>query len=147
MNTTFLDGTRFVQSTVDPCMFFIRTEELFVILIVHVDDYVVATNNREWYDDFITKFNAVFEIVDLGEVDNVMQIHVEKTETGYALDQTRQINELAASYNLLDNLRPVQTPMELGLVLEPEQSDESYDYPFRSLLGELLWIARCMYSS
>ena len=143
MNTTFLDGTRFVQSTVDPCMFFIRTEELFVILIVHVDDYVVATNNREWYDDFITKFNAVFEIVDLGEVDNVMQIHVEKTETGYALDQTRQINGLAASYNLLDNLRPVQTPMELGLVLEPEQSDESYDYPFRSLLGELLWIARC----
>ena len=80
MASALNQGTKFSQSGVDPCILYIITDEIFVVMAIHVDDYLIATNSPEWYADFMEKFGAAFQIVDLGEVNNLMQIHVNHTE-------------------------------------------------------------------
>jgi histone deacetylase 1/2 len=58
-----------------------------------------------------------------------------------SMSQARQIEDLVKEYGMAD-ANTVQTPMEEKLHLEPCMEPDS-GLPYRSLLGKLLWIARC----
>ena len=77
----------------------------------------------------------------MGRVSNILQMGVTWTADSASMCQERQIVELAREYGVLDSA-PVFTPMEPGLQLTPAPLPETH-FPFRQLLGSLLWIARC----
>ena len=133
------DG-RLGKSTAEPCLYYIWTDDLKVVISTHVDDYVIATNSSEWYRKFMAAFGKEYEINDLGQVSHVLQMQVEWTDEGVLLSQRRHIDDLAILHNMT-RCKPVQTPMEHGLSLAPATTT-STDLPFKSLLGSLWWIVR-----
>ena len=132
---------RFAQSAVEPCLYYLWTDALRVTILVHVDDYVVATSHESFYREFNRAFDAKFGTNDLGLMNNIMQMGVIFSGSSCALSQTRQIEETAQHYGVLD-CKPVYTPMEPSLHLTPAAAADA-QYPFRQLLGSLLWFCRC----
>ena len=90
-----------------------------MLISVHVDDYVVSTNSEEWYSKFVTAFKKAFEVNEVGKASNLLQIGIEWTQGGEAkLSQKRHIEEMAEAHGIT-NCKPIYTPTETGLHLEP----------------------------
>jgi hypothetical protein len=131
---------RLQKSATEPCLYFIWTEELKVLISTHVDDYVIATNSPIWYENFMKAFSTEYEVNDLGKVEHILQMQVEWTNNGLMLSQRRHIDDLAILHKMT-GCKPVQTPMEHGLSLKPAMGPLP-DLPYKSLLGSLWWIVR-----
>ncbi|KAK3276922.1 hypothetical protein CYMTET_15028 [Cymbomonas tetramitiformis] len=65
---------RMRRSDVEPCLYYIRDSGITVIILAYVDDYLVATDSRSWYDSFVAAFNSQYACKDLGVLDLVMGI-------------------------------------------------------------------------
>ena len=131
---------RIKKSSVEPCMYFLVTHNLQVVFLVHVDDYIVASNSRDFTRRFTDKFNSAYGVNDLGKLSHFMQMSVSYENDKMTLSQQRFIEELASKYHM-ENCKAKDTPMEQHLNL-PKQDTFDSNLPFRSLLGSLLWLAR-----
>jgi hypothetical protein len=71
-----------------------------------------------------------------------MHIVHDRTAGIITIDQKGKIAELASLYNI-DTTVKVLTPMEPGSVLQKATADDTAeDFPYRELVGSLLWIGR-----
>ncbi|KAK3275189.1 hypothetical protein CYMTET_16669 [Cymbomonas tetramitiformis] len=132
--------SRMQRSDVEPCLYFIRDATLQVIILAYVDDYLVATNDKSWYDTFVSSFHAQYACKDLGVLDLVMGIGVRwGSDTAY-LCQSGYISQIISTYGL-DDAKPASLPMSPGTALAP--ADGKGAMPYRALLGQLQWVARC----
>jgi hypothetical protein len=43
---------------VEPCLYFIVSKELTILILVHVDDYVIASNSPAYRDSYLDAFEA-----------------------------------------------------------------------------------------
>jgi len=50
----------YVRCESDPCSFWRRQGEDFLLTVVHVDDFVVATSSNELLDEFISDMDRVY---------------------------------------------------------------------------------------
>ena len=91
-------------------MYFIRDSNLTVIILAYVDDYLVATDNKAWYDSFVQAFHAQYACKDLGIQDLVMGIGVRWGEGVAYLSQIGYISQMVENYGLSD-ARPADLPM------------------------------------
>eukprot|EP00854_Cymbomonas_tetramitiformis_P007585 gene7585-biopygen7662 len=64
--------SRMQRSDVEPCLYFIKDTEIMVIILAYVDDYLVATNDKSWYDTFVAAFHSQYACKDLGVLDLAM---------------------------------------------------------------------------
>ncbi|KAK3256629.1 hypothetical protein CYMTET_34246 [Cymbomonas tetramitiformis] len=132
---------RMRRSDVEPCLYFIRDSDITVIILAYVDDYIVATDSRTWYDSFVAAFNSKYACKDLGVLDLVMGIGVRWGPGVAYLSQSGYISQMIDTYGLKD-AKPASLPMSPGCSLAPSDGKDT-TIPFRGLLGQLQWIARC----
>ena len=138
--------SRIRQSASEPCLYYIMTEDLQILINTHVDDYTICVNDDQWYQTFILAFSKQFECEEKGQVTHLLQTKVVWSDDGteVSLLQSRHIDDLSQQYNV-NNCKPMNTPMEHGLQLSPADelvSEGSSRLPYRQLLGSLWWIAR-----
>ncbi|KAK3260902.1 hypothetical protein CYMTET_30164 [Cymbomonas tetramitiformis] len=95
---------RMRRNDVEPCLYYIRDSGITVAILAYVDDYLVATDSRSWYDSFVAAFNSQYACKDLGVLASL--------------------------------------PMSPGCSLAPFDGKDATT-PFRGLLGQLQWVARC----
>ncbi|KAK3235577.1 hypothetical protein CYMTET_54232 [Cymbomonas tetramitiformis] len=132
---------RMRRSDVEPCLYFIRDSDITVVILAYVDDYIVATDSRSWYDNFVTAFNSKYACKDLGVLDLVMGIGVRWGPGVAYLSQSGYISQMVDTYGL-KGAKPASLPMSPGCSLAPSDGKDT-TIPFRGLLGQLQWIARC----
>jgi hypothetical protein len=145
----------FVQSVTDACVYCKTTHEGTVVVGTYVDDLLATATHERLLDEF-GRDMAVLELKDLGPVENFlgMRIHYDE-ESGYSIDQEQTINELLAK-NRMEKANAVRAPIADESRLESESKDAeglpskgagTAEKPttksFQSLIGSLLWIARC----
>ncbi|KAK3272586.1 hypothetical protein CYMTET_19124 [Cymbomonas tetramitiformis] len=133
--------SRMQRSDVEPCLYFIKDTELMVIILAYVDDYLVATNDKSWYDTFVAAFHSRYSCKDLGVLDLVMGIGVRWGEGTAYLSKTGYITQMISTYGLTE-ARPATVPMSPTTTLSPADGKDE-DIPYRALLGQLQWVARC----
>jgi hypothetical protein len=106
------------RSGKEPCLYYNITDTRKVLILVHVDDYMVATNDEQWYHEtFVRKFKTSFNINDLGKADQALGCGVYQEVNGdFRLSQQRTIEDLGKRYGIeLSN--PTYSPMEQNLHL------------------------------
>ena len=130
------------RSLAEPCLYFLFTKELQVFILVHVDDYIIASSSELWTSRFTTAFNNQYGVNVLGTLSHFMQMSVTYGENENYLSQQRAIEELQKTYALENIKNNTTTPMLTELNLD-KLDDCDTTFPYRSLLGSLLWIARC----
>lgn len=70
------DKLRLSRYQFQPCIFFWKQGKRFAIIIVYVDDILVATNDKDKLNEIRIKLRQKFEISDLGEVEKFLGMRV-----------------------------------------------------------------------
>ena len=89
--------------------------DVFLIIVLYVDDMLLTGPNEAHIADFKTDLNASFEMSDLGYLHHYLGIQFKQCDGGIALCQTQYVETLLRKFGLEDS-KPITTPMEIGLV-------------------------------
>jgi hypothetical protein len=135
---------RIRRSQVDPCLYFIidHSTALIILITVHVDDYVVASNSKNWKTSFISFMQSKFNIKNLGPLTYILGISIvwNENRTMLSLNINRLIHDLVSDLGLKDAW-PVSTPVESGKSYLPGTMNSNLpDVPYRKVVGKLSWI-------
>ena len=90
--------------------------DVFVVIVLYVDDMLFAGPNETHIAHFKDKLNFAFEMLDLGLLHHSLGIQFMHIDGGIALCQTKHIETLLQHFGLED-CKPIAIPMEIGLQL------------------------------
>jgi Reverse transcriptase (RNA-dependent DNA polymerase) len=142
--TTSLKSGGFVQMRNEPCLFTRRGGEGLVILAVYVDDITIAAQNEKGINFAKELLTSHFEMVDLGEVKNVLGLTVQRDKEtgGFSLNQEHYVQKLVERTQL-DKSYPYKIPMEVGVLVKASGPNDKRANPtdYRSIVGGLLYAA------
>ena len=77
----------FEQPSTDPCVFIKHIENDAIILLVWVDDIIIASSSKELMDDFKQKLSNRFNMKDLGKLSFFLAIKFERTNETITMSQ------------------------------------------------------------
>ena len=124
-------------------MYYKLTDGCKFILSVHVDDYIMGYEDEKYFEAFIAHFQETIQMTCKREIDFMLQIKLEWTDSSVSLSQNRQIESLKKKFNACDSKRVFTTPMETKLKLAMGDANNLPDVPYReSGVCSLLFIAR-----
>jgi len=130
------------KSDVEPCWYYIKQGGLIVHILVHVDDFIIATNSVAWKHWSVKFFPEHFEVSDLGILDQVVRIGVQWGEKQVALTRTREILVTGEMYGLGD-ANSVLYPISCGFDLKKVKAGTGEKgLPYLNLMGELRYHER-----
>ncbi|OWZ16109.1 Pol Polyprotein [Phytophthora megakarya] len=138
------------QSLTHMCVYFRWKNGVLVVVGVYVDDLLVTGTRQDEVNKFFGELSDL-AVKDLGLASKFLGMRVEYTEENeYYLDQEAGISELLREFGM-EHVNGVRTPIGI----EWNEVDVSEALPasggedvvtvsrFQSLVGSLLWIARC----
>ena len=140
----------------DPCLFIWRDKEFLLILLLYVDDMILASNNVEKLEEVKSKLKSEFELTDLGEPREFLGIKIEhdKENNIMRLSQSNYIDKILKRFNF-DKEYPQRTPMVTSQVANRErrmreesskdtilnECETKLNVPYREAVGSLLYLA------
>ena len=125
--STVLIEFGFVQSKADYSLFTRQQGESFIMLLVYVDDVLIASNDQKGVEDFKVLLDQKFKLKDLGELRYFLGLEVARTDKGISLCQRKYALEILADVGLL-GCKPSKVPMDQTLKLS-KFDDELLDDP------------------
>lgn len=137
------------RNEADPCLYVFGKNEKRVIMIIYVDDIILVSKELREMNIVKCKLKSEFEITDLGQITDILGIHVEREgEIGsIKLSQEKYIDELLKKFNM-NSAKTVSTPIGLNIKitkdLEPkndEEREQMKNRPYRELVGGLIYLA------
>jgi len=130
----------FIKSYADYSLFTYRQSDIFMALLVYVDDIVLASNNSQACQKFKAYLNDCFSIKDLGTLKYFLGIEVARGPQGLFLCQRKYALEIIDECGLL-GAKPIESPMEqnhkLALARGKLLDDPSR---YRRLVGRLIYL-------
>ena len=130
----------FVKSYADYSLFTYRKGDIFMALLVYVDDLVLTGNNPVACAEFKSYLNSCFHIKDLGPLKYFLGIEVARSPHGLFLCQRKYALEIIEECGLLGS-KPVAFPMEANHRLAVDESPLIKDPTrYRRLVGRLIYL-------
>lgn len=137
------------QSLNEPCFYMRKHEDEHLFVLVFVDDILVASQKEDRISRFKNELKNEFEFKDYGQAKYFLGIDINRRDNAISLSQQNYISELIIKYGLCDS-KVCSTPMEIGSckpireeltnVCE-QQSSEREKYPYRELIGSLMYLS------
>ena len=139
LSTTIVDHG-FVQSKSDYSIF-IRVQGCFIIIIlVYVDDILIASNDVDAVNSFKQFLDSKFKLKDLGTLKYFLGLEVARTTKCISLCQRKYTLDLLANTGLLAS-KLVSTPMEPSAKFSSSVGQSVSDVSqYRRLIGKLLYL-------
>lgn len=137
------------RTEADPCIYTFNDNKSRVILIVYVDDIIVASKERNELIKIKKNLQSTFKMVDLGPINHILGIDVKREGlTGKLhLSQERYVKSLIEKFYLND-AKSVATPLEANIKISrdlgPHNDEERIEMqkkPYRELVGGLIYLA------
>lgn len=138
----FVETLGFVRSKSDACLYVLRiNEHEMIYLLLYVDDILIAAANMKTLRFIINHLKNEFKMKEMGVVNNFLNIQIKyDRENGIMeLSQKAAIKKLLEKFNMI-NCRSSKTPMEPNLVLQPTTKRKKFDYPYREVIGSIMYI-------
>src|SRR5436190_8498281 len=109
------------QSTSDPCVFFVGGGENILLVVVYVDDILVASNDISKIAELTKYLSSCFQITDLGEVNYCLGIEFSQNEDCIMMSQKGYINDILDRFGMSDS-KSVSTLLECGIKLKKDEN-------------------------
>ncbi|KAG7551468.1 Retrotransposon Copia-like N-terminal [Arabidopsis thaliana x Arabidopsis arenosa] len=130
----------FVQSHSDNTLFVKLVDNVFIALLVYVDDIIIASNSNDAVSALKATLATAFKLKDLGPVKYFLGLEIARNKTGISICQRKYTLDLLESVGLL-GCKPVATPMDSDIQLHAESGDLLPDATvYRALIGKLLYL-------
>ena len=139
----------FVRTDCDYSVYIYRRDNVKVVMPIHVDDLLIASNSRDAIQKVKSDLASRFKIHDQGPATSILGIKIERDRPNRSihLSQPGYIESILDQFGMSD-CNPVLTPMEENRKLSasmspetPERQAEMKAYPYRELIGKLLYLA------
>jgi len=137
------------RTEADPCVYVFGRDNNKVIMVIYVDDIVLASRNINKLDEVKSILKSRFEITDLGQVNNILGIEVtrEGATGNIKISQRKYTEELIKKFNMQDS-KSTSTPVESNTKISKElgplddaERIEMQNKPYRELIGGLIYLA------
>ncbi|KAJ0512023.1 putative RNA-directed DNA polymerase [Helianthus annuus] len=142
--TDVLVSMGFVQSVCDYSLFVLSKQDVFIILLVYVDDIVVTGNNKIEIEKVKACLKESFQIKDLGILRYFLGIEVLYSDACICLSQRKYCLELLNEFGYLA-CKPVTTPIEQSFIVtnkcDKEQKNLENINGFQRLIGKLIYLS------
>ncbi len=134
----------------EPCLYVSTKGDFIILLLVYVDDIIVATNNSKLYADVLRGLKEEYELTEQAEVIWILGWHIRRDPKSSAIfaHQTAFTNSLLKRHDMLQAKSAV-TPgvyvspsVRENLPAQPARCDVS-PTKYRELIGSLLFLANC----
>nr|GEW10036.1 ribonuclease H-like domain-containing protein [Tanacetum cinerariifolium] len=134
----------FVQSNFDYSLFIKNSDNVFIILLVYVDDIVVTGNNLNEIEKFKQFLMSKFQIKDLGKLKYFLGIKILDNKDGICLNQRKYYLELLHEFCLLA-AKHVDTPLPENVTLNHIESNDDHllvnVFNYQRLVGKLIYLS------
>ena len=131
----------FIQSHADHTLFTYRKADIFLSVLVYVDDLIVAGNNSQTCASFKSYLNDCFQLKDLGTLKYFLGIEAARNTFGLFLCQRKYTLDILKDAGLL-GAKPAVTPMEQNHNLARASGHLLHDPGrYRRLVGRLVYLS------
>jgi len=136
----------------DYSVYIYRRDNVKVILLIHVDDLLIASNSCNAIQKVKSDLASQFKIHDQGPATSILGIKIERNHPNWSisLSQPSYIESILEQFSMSE-CNPTHTPMQENHKLStsmspdtPERQAEMKAYPYRELIGKLLYLAIAM---
>ena len=114
--------------------------DVIIVILVYVDDILVASNSLQAIIDFKEFLHDQFKLKDVGTSKYFLGLEVVRTSKGISFCQRKYVLDLLVETGQLA-VKPIKLPMEQNLKLSNYHGelliDPSY---YRNLIGKLLYL-------
>ena len=150
---TFIDwmtnSQGFKKASIDDCLFYKEFrhdgKDVFILLLMYVDDHIIISNDRTCLDKFKADMHARFKIVDKGPIRTYLGIEIERDRVNRTLKihQKGYLHDILSAMNIKpDNPLTYDTPLPAGIILTKNE-DEPYELDlYRSAIGSLIYLSQ-----
>ncbi|GKC29633.1 ribonuclease H-like domain-containing protein, partial [Tanacetum coccineum] len=133
----------FLQSVNDHSLFIKTDGNLFVALLVYVDDIVITGNDSVEINKFKDFLSSKFQIKDLGKLKYFLGLEILEEDNGVCISQRKYCLELLQEFDKLA-CKPTSIPMETNHVMAhlPTEADPLFPNKtgFQKLIGKLIYL-------
>jgi hypothetical protein len=138
--TSVLLQEHYIQATSDHSLFIKQTASSFTVLLVYVDDIILAGDTLSEFDHIKSILHASFKIKDLGQLKYFLGLEVAHSKLGISLCQRKYCLDLLSDSGSIGS-KPVSTPSDPSIKLHNDASPPYEDISsYRRLVGRLLYL-------
>jgi hypothetical protein len=144
-----LQEQKYVKASIDDCLFYKEFthngKEVFIMLLMYVDDNIIISNDRECLDAFKKDMHDKFKIVDKGPIATYLGVQIERNRVNgtLKLHQEGYVNEILGAMSIKrDDVLKYNTPLPVGVSLVKNEG-EPYELDlYRSAIGSLIYLSQ-----
>ena len=138
----FFVSNKFVQSLLDPCVYFLREKDKSVVVLVWVDDLLLAASTARLLSRIKDSLKASFKMKDLGPISFFLGMRIVQHPNTIEIDQSEYLKKVLARFKMADCKTRV-TPCEINpSAFDSNESDKS-STEFRQVVGSLIYAMVC----
>jgi hypothetical protein len=145
--STFIIGLGFLTCSTDACLFVRRTEDSIVIVLLYVDDAIVAGSPSSAVLEFEAEFADRFKVKLQGEVRYVLGLNIRSDPSMLTVEirQSTYVRKILGEFGMAD-ANPFPTPALANYApsragtKQPALTSADAAFPFRQALGCLIWL-------
>lgn len=126
------------QNETDRCLYVKKLNGKVIYVLIHVDDLLVATNDREFMDVLMNQVGKCFELKNLGEVRHYLGIDIKRENGKFLISQGSYIDSIIEEAKLAD-AKISKFPLDTGYYKQEGKILPSND-EYRKLIGMLLYL-------
>jgi hypothetical protein len=131
---------QYTQSNSDHSLFIKQTTNSFTVLLVYVDDVIIAGTSLHEFQYIKNISHSSFKIKDLGQLKYFLGLEVAHSSLGISLCQRKYCMDLLSDSGNLGS-KPVSTPSEPSCKLHQDSSAPYHDVPsYRRLISRLVYL-------
>lgn len=136
----YLEEIGFTMAQAYHSLFLFRHGNIFLVLLIYVDDILITGNNSGAMSHLIVDLSQKFRMKDLGDLKFFLGLEISRNHSGLLLTQQKYILDLLKKTGFLDS-KPVSTPVQSGQQLSLYDGEPFSDPPtYRSVVGALQYL-------
>ena len=138
----FFVNAHFVQSNLDPCVYFLRVDENTIIVLVWVDDILLAASKYGLLLQIKNKLKSTFRMKDLGKMSVFLGMRFTQQPNYIEVDQTEYLKKILRRFDMID-CKPRSTPCEVNPAAFDSNNAERPLEDYRKIVGSLIYAMVC----
>jgi len=147
----FICSSGYTRCQVDHCCYVKHFDNSYIILLLYVDDMLIAGSSIEEIDKLKQQLSKQFEMKDLGAAKQILGMRIirDKDKGILKLSQTEYVKKVLSRFSM-DNAKPVSTPLGNHFKLSKDQSPKTElecgymdKIPYASVIGSLMYAMVC----
>ena len=141
---SLLIAEHFKKSISDPCVYNKNDGNSIIIVIVWVDDILLASNDSEMLNDFKKSLCNNFHMKDLGVLSWFLGIKFDISDDVIKMNQSKCIEKVLCRFGMSDcKPKPIPCDPSISKLRQSDSNDLTNPKLYKEIVGSLIYIMTC----